>query len=344
MCECNSKTKLKKSRKGTSHTLKKSNGKIKGGVQHISSTSSCKDCLKELLNKNNWHNIKIIEDGNCFFRSIAKHCEFENIKIDGKEVIFSDLRNKCIDYLQGLIDIEWELPEDYRSIIPNIKFNTYSDEDKKIEITDKDKKIEINKRLNNLKEEGVYQTDEFDMIIQYAADAINMTLNIYSIDENNENIRLTSYVPEHPITEINLLYLNIDHYELLYPDNVTIIYERQNKSGMREINMDDYNRRWDTYSEARIKEHKNNREHKQTQKSTKPTKPTKQTQKKKSPTKSPNNKTHNKQKNNTQKNISRLMDQYFEEKSKNSNNATLASIYNKLEKRGATSNQLQMLL
>lgn len=55
-------------------------------------------------------------------------------------------------------------------------------------------------------------------------------------------------------------------------------------------------------------------------------------------------KTHNKQKNNTQKNISRLMDQYFEEKSKNSNNATLASIYNKLEKRGATSNQLGMLL
>jgi len=61
-----------------------------------------------------------------------------------------------------------------------------------------------------------------------------------------------------------------------------------------------------------------------------------------------NNKTHKTHKNhnshNTQKNISRLMNEYFEEQSKKSNNATLASIYKKLENHGATNNQLGMLL
>ena len=205
---------------------------------HFSSDIECKKkstCLQELLDMKKWHNVKIVSDGDCFFRTIAKHCEFEGIQID--PIL---LRNKIVRYIEKRIEHEWEIPEKEREILPSILFNSVSNDKKK---------EELHQKLNALKTEGTYEIDEFDILVEYAADALNMTLNIYSIDSN---IRISHHVPSKSLIEINLLYVNRNHYELLYPNNVEIIYERNNKTGIKEIPMDKYNIRWDKYSEARI--------------------------------------------------------------------------------------------
>ena len=204
---------------------------------HFSSDIECNKkstCLQELLDRKKWHNVKIIPDGDCFFRTITKHCEFEGIQID--PIV---LRNKIVRYIEKRIEYEWEIPEKEREILPSILFNSISNDKKK---------KELRQKLNALKTEGIYETDEFDILVEYAADALNMTLNIYSIDSN---IRISHHVPSKSLIEINLLYVNRNHYELLYP-NVEIIYERNNKTGIKEIPIDKYNARWDKYSEARI--------------------------------------------------------------------------------------------
>ena len=205
---------------------------------HFSSDIECKKkstCLQELLDRKKWYNVKIIPDGDCFFRTIAKHCEFEGVKID--PIV---LRNKIVRYIEKRIEHEWKIPEKEREILSSILFNS---------ISNNDKKKELREKLNALKTEGIYERDEFDILVEYAADALNMTLNIYSIDSN---IRISHHVPSRSLIEINLLYVNRNHYELLYPNDVEIIYERQNKTGIKEIPIDKYNARWDKYSEARI--------------------------------------------------------------------------------------------
>ena len=205
---------------------------------HFSSTIECNKkstCLQELLDRKKWYNIKIIPDGDCFFRTIAKHCEFEGIQID--HIL---LRNKIVRYIDKRIENEWKMPEKEREILPSIIFNSVSNNDKKEELREK---------LNVLRTEGIYERDEFDILVEYAADALNMTLNIYSIDSN---IRISHHVPSRSLIEINLLYVNRNHYELLYPNDVYIFYERHNKTGIKEIPIDKYNLRWDKYSEARI--------------------------------------------------------------------------------------------
>jgi len=205
---------------------------------HFSSDIECKkksSCLQELLDMKKWYNVKIVSDGDCFFRTIAKHCEFEGIQID--PIV---LRNKIVRYIEKRIEHEWRIPEKEREILSSIIFKGVSNDEKKEELREK---------LNALKTEGIYERDEFDILVEYAAHAINMTLNIYSIDSN---IRISHHVPSKSLIEINLMYVNRNHYELLYPNDIDIYYERHNKTGIKEIPIDKYNIRWDKYSEARI--------------------------------------------------------------------------------------------
>ena len=135
--------------------------------------------------------------GNCFFTSIAKHLRLSKIiKMTGREI-----RKNVVKYVH-----------DNEFIIDYIqKFTGMTREN-------------INEDLCDLKKDGVYEVELFDLLPIIIATQYNMKISIYTWMEcSEEGINESdkeSYYPIHSNHwqgEIKLLYSNLEHYDLLYP-------------------------------------------------------------------------------------------------------------------------------
>lgn len=135
--------------------------------------------------------------GNCFFNSIAKYFRLKNkSNITGitirKEIVKYILNNNNIfNYIISILGI---------------------------------KKKELNMQLNELRKNGVYELDVFDIIPLIIATKYNVKISIYTFMDTNDTIitkkDCETYYPidnrNEYLDEISLLYANVEHYDLLY--------------------------------------------------------------------------------------------------------------------------------
>ena len=189
--------------------------------------------IDDFLQINKLKLIHIIGDGNCFFRTIAKHCYFERIKrnADGimkherefkeemkksKEVDEVFLRQKLFDYVKQFILHAYKEPDNHEALMVTLSVMGLD-------------KNSITPALHALRNSRNYSNELFDLVIEYAADAFNMAIHIYSIQDNT--IRAAHFMPcvaDMPITDIKLHYKNRNHYELLYTTEHDIHYDEGN--------------------------------------------------------------------------------------------------------------------
>ena len=139
--------------------------------------------------------------GNCFFQSISK---FFKLLGDDKGTT-SDIRKNCINYI-----LQNQSIREYISM--------------HLGMTNE----EIDNDLYELRVEGVYELDIFDILPVVIATQYNIKVSIYTyMDLSNTEIHKDekdTYLPieygsykKRHLSEINLLYRNLEHYDLLYP-------------------------------------------------------------------------------------------------------------------------------
>ena len=196
----------------------------------------CRDnSIDDFLKINKLQLIRIIGDGNCFFRTIAKHCYFEGIKRDEDGIMkhgyeFKEnaqtkqkigaidideifLRQKLFHYVKQFIIKAYEEPQKHGALMATLIVMNL-DSNRIISILDK------------FGTSTTYDHPLFDLAIEYAADAFNMAIHIYSIDGNS--IRAAHFMPcvaDMPLTDVKMHYKNRNHYELLYLSEHTINYK-----------------------------------------------------------------------------------------------------------------------
>lgn len=136
--------------------------------------------------------------GNCFFNSISKYLRLsKNIQISGMKV-----RYKLIQYIE-----ETPLILDYLQQIGGMNTERIAED------------------LHELKQSGVYDLDIFDFLPTIVATLYRKKVVIYtwmtsSSSILNDNDKEIYYPIDHhkPREEIQLLYSNLEHYDLLFPN------------------------------------------------------------------------------------------------------------------------------
>lgn len=139
--------------------------------------------------------------GNCFFQAISKY--FKLMKDD--KGFTSDIRKRCISYIS-----QNQFVKEYISTHLGMTYQ------------------EIDNDLYELRVDGVYEIDIFDILPVIVASQYNVKVSIYTyMDSSNEEIykdEKETYYPIHYQThkqrnskEIHLLYRNLEHYDLLFP-------------------------------------------------------------------------------------------------------------------------------
>lgn len=156
------------------------------------------DILKKSLTNLNFKLYKSQPMGNCFFNSIAKYFRLnDKMNITGKEVRLN-----------------------------LIKFITTNEHIMKyMETTLAMSNKDIHDELYELRNNGVYDLDIFDIIPIIIATQYNIKVCIYTWMICSENLLNESdceiYVPitdyDTNINKIHLLYSNMEHYDLLFP-------------------------------------------------------------------------------------------------------------------------------
>ena len=142
--------------------------------------------------------------GNCFFSSLSKYFNLSN----NTQGTAKDIRKNVIQFIK-----ENQYVFDYISNVAGMTPN------------------EIDDDLYELRQQGVYDLDIFDVLPVIIATQYNIKLCIYTwIELSDQYITkkdMEMYLPikyqgnniKRNLNEISLLYSNLEHYDLLYPLN-----------------------------------------------------------------------------------------------------------------------------
>ncbi len=213
----------------------------RGGIGEIANTvlecvgpfKTKQKCLEEFLKQNNFTKYEIRGDGNCFYRTIVKFLQLsQNPRLSDNEHL--EIRKKVVnEMIKNYEDIEPYISEKENNNIELINNNNF-----KKKASDCNKIKEIKKLLRD----GIWSSDTADIVIQYAAKALNMTLKIYDFKDATKEKRaynkkingVQTYrtVPAEPAKfvcytlppnidqgiTINMLRVSNSHFELLYPN------------------------------------------------------------------------------------------------------------------------------
>jgi hypothetical protein len=138
--------------------------------------------------------------GNCFFTSISKHFKLIN-KPNGSG---KDIRKNVIKYIKNNKNIF-----DYIKTIAGMSSQEVDDD------------------LYELRQDGVYDLDIFDILPVIIATQYNIKICIYTwmevsnqpITEKDIEIYYPIQIAREKLGELCLLYSNLEHYDLLFPLN-----------------------------------------------------------------------------------------------------------------------------
>jgi len=247
-----------------------------GGGLRITTIKQCrprvqaKTCLNEFLQENHWLEIPIKGDGNCFFRTIEEYYKRTGIESHAPHASRDHIwfRNHIVNFIKEMIidelispdpndweiinklliedDVNWNSNSNSNSNSNNNSNQSYNDD---VEFNnmiqqsslDEVQKIKLYQTIMQLKTPGIWDSDAFDIVPEYAAEALRININIYDSvgpsrakrvlnkviegkktyrKEVGTSSRIIKYefIPEEPAhTTIDMLRIDEGHYELLMP-------------------------------------------------------------------------------------------------------------------------------
>lgn len=196
-------------------------------------------CETEFLKLNNFKKIKVPGDGNCFYHALSKYYSLSNPP-GSRPPTHLQLRERVVDVMDDNFEEATVALIINTSNIPN----NMGENDKKTIRTAK-----YLEALNELREDGIWNSDNADLVSQYAARALNVKLNIFNkmapqaarrihMRTTNNGTKIYEDFPAEPAKivrytfeppgyagaeTINLLRVSDSHYELLYPKAVEAV-------------------------------------------------------------------------------------------------------------------------
>jgi hypothetical protein len=169
-----------------------------------------KSCAKKFADDNNFIIVKTVDDGNCFYDTLSIYGKRKGIDIINKHHL--EIRKFVTDeMLRNLSDLQPFFVDE------NGNFLT---------------KKEVIAEIKILGKDGVWDRNGGDIVIQYAAKALNITIEVYDVHEQDpDNIinKLSFTVTDSDII-VKMLRVDDSHYQLLWPEN-----EPQLPKGRRRI-------------------------------------------------------------------------------------------------------------
>lgn len=153
-------------------------------------------CAKEFSNIAKFTIVETLDDGNCFFDTLSKAGKY--YEIPALSYTHTELRKQLVDYMQEHLE---EIEPYFIANNNNSYTNTFS-------------------RIEALREDGLWDNNDGDIISQVAADAFNVNINIYDVKEQRSRfiINKIQFHKDYD-KEIDILRINDGHYELLVPKN-----------------------------------------------------------------------------------------------------------------------------
>lgn len=191
-------------------------------------------CTKEFVKRENFKVIEVPDDGNCFYHTLAKYYQLS--KSLDKTPTHKQLRQIVVGKIENDIDRAKNSIIINKSNIPN---NILYENEKAYEMA---KYLEA---LDELREDGVWDSDTSDIVSQYAAKALNLEIKIYDMREARSSTRKIisrpsnsrpiyqnipaepakiicyTFKPEIDKGTIHMFRVTDSHYKLLYPKDAT---------------------------------------------------------------------------------------------------------------------------
>lgn len=199
---------------------------------------SMKSCEAEFLRRQNFIRIKVPSDGNCFYHALNKYYKLSNPP--GSPVpTHNQLRQRVVNKMEDNID-------DIRvGLIVNMSNIPNNTEESEREVLEMAKYLEA---LDDLREDGEWNSDNADIVSQFAAQALNIRIKIFdkkaavaakriflSRFDNGRQIYANNPAQPPKIicytfepegygggNTINLFRISDGHYELLYPRGAAV--------------------------------------------------------------------------------------------------------------------------
>lgn len=160
--------------------------------------SAISTCATQFIDANDLLIVKTADDGNCFYDTLSKFGQRTGMNTLNKSHL--ELRKVVVESLLHNID----------EIAPYFVSNNGN------EMT----MYEIEDEIKYLGKPNKWNSNGGDIVIQYASQVFNITINIYDIkDEGLRDVinRLIFIPPTISNAEINMLRTNDNHYQLLWP-------------------------------------------------------------------------------------------------------------------------------
>jgi hypothetical protein len=151
-------------------TRKRGGMSISTILECVAPFESLAKCTNEFVKRQNFLVVEVPGDGNCFYHTLAKYYQLSKPPGSAPTPTHQQLRQIVVD------KIEEDLDEAKNSIIINTSNipNNAPPEDK--EVLEMAKYLEA---LEDLREDGIWNSDNADVISQYAAKALNLRIKIY---------------------------------------------------------------------------------------------------------------------------------------------------------------------
>ena len=196
-------------------------------------------CTNEFVKRQNFRVVEVPGDGNCFYHTLAKYYQLSKPPGGAPTPTHQQLRKIVVD------KIEEDLDEAKTSIIINTSNipNNAAPEDK--EVLEMAKYLEA---LEDLREDGIWNSDNADVISQYAAKALNLRIKIYDRrvrrpatkrllsrlpngrevrqDVPAESAKIICYTLDPEVGDgvgtVHMFRVGNSHYKLLYPKGAPV--------------------------------------------------------------------------------------------------------------------------
>ena len=195
---------------------------------------SLEKCQAEFVKRENFLVVEVPGDGNCFYHTLAKYYTLSRIPGTPAPPTHQELRQRVVDKIEENID---DAKVGIIINTSNIPRNASAEDREVLEMA---KYLEA---LEDLREDGVWSSDNADIVSQFAARALNLRIKIYDrkapmkarrtlrstfpngrkVYQNTPaepgKINCYTFEPEDGVDvgTVHMLRVGDSHYKLLYP-------------------------------------------------------------------------------------------------------------------------------
>lgn len=234
-------------------TRKRGGMSVSTVLECVSPFTGIAKCGDEFVKRENFIVVEVPGDGNCFYHTLSKYYELSRAAGSPPPPTHKELRKIVVDKMEEDIDIVKNALLINTSNIPHNATNIER-------ATLEDRKYRA--ALQNLRKDGVWASDNADLVSQYAAKALNLTVKIYdrkaatkahrrlmSIFPNGS--RAYEDVPAAPakiicytfnpevgdgVGTVHMFRVGDSHYKLLYPASAAVAPPRGRRSTAKKTN------------------------------------------------------------------------------------------------------------